>query len=65
MNKIVLFFLALSSIWIISCKKQQSKLNIETLTYKESEIQKKIYLMDKVRGKTHKLKSFADENREL
>jgi len=65
MKKNVLFVFVLFLTCIISCNKKKSDLNGQTLTYKESEVQKKLYLMDKIRSKTHKLKSFADEDREL
>ncbi|MER3374700.1 MAG: hypothetical protein RIM83_08710 [Allomuricauda sp.] len=64
MKKNVLFVFVLSLIGMISCKDKEG-INVETLTYKESEMHKKLYLMNKIRSKTHKLKSFADEDREL
>lgn len=65
MNKIATLVILLLITCILSCKKEESGINGQSLTYKESEMHKKLHLMDKARSKTHKLKSFADEGREL
>lgn len=63
MSKIITAAVVL--ICILSCKKEASELNGQPLKYKVSEIQKRIYLSEKLRSKTYELKSFADEDREL
>ena len=65
MNKIVPIIITVVLICILSCKKEANELDGDSLSYKESEIQKRLYLMEKIRRKTYELKSFADEDREL
>ncbi|WP_156102327.1 hypothetical protein [Muricauda sp. MAR_2010_75] len=65
MKKVATLVLVLILTSMLSCKKEETGINAQSLTYKEGEMHKKLYLMEKIRSKTHKLKSFADEGREL
>ncbi|MBO0324174.1 hypothetical protein J0X14_17830 [Muricauda sp. CAU 1633] len=63
MNKIfpslfIMFF-------IIACKTKGNDFAGPALSYKESEIQKRLYLQDSVQSKSYKFKSFSDDDREL
>lgn len=65
MNKIIAIAFVLSLFCTISCKKEEGEINGKYISFKENEVHKKLYLMDKVRSQTLKLKSFEDEDREL
>lgn len=64
MNRIVFFSFTLFLIFNLSGKNKSEVIG-DKLTYKESEMHKKLHKMEKMRSKTRKLKSFADEERAL
>jgi hypothetical protein len=66
MNKIVLIVTLLCITCLLSCKKNKSGwTGGSTLSYKESKIQKRIYLIDSVQSVSRNLMSFEDDDRQL
>ncbi len=65
MNKTIPIVVILFIIGLVSCKKNKNDWTGPSLSYKENNIQKRIYLIDSVQSMSRNLKSFEDNNRQL